>query len=158
MSRYVIWKEARGFLPLKDFILDIFDNKADAINKYAYIEETEENINLLMDGWSGNSDEIYITKIEIDNNTNELYFIKIYEDEGGGSYGGTTWLYVEFGFEESLEYITDYFYDEHNKCKKCKKCPDKCLNKLISRLKEHNTAEFKRNTKYAFCEIYSVKL
>ena len=84
--------------------------------------------------------EVYCTKIKIDESTDTLYFLKIFEYGDGGSYHRQMWLIVEEDEKMIIKHAVDYFDDEHNRDLECEDCPH-CLKQMIKSLKNAGSAD-----------------
>ena len=146
MSRidiFIVWRE-RG----DPLILGIYKDVRLAIKIcQEYNEYDEDDImdrsetNQICEDASviGCDDSVYCTKIQIDENTNALYFLKIMEHGGGGSYHLSMWLCVEEDQSMIIDHAINYFENEHNRDDECEDCPN-CLEEMIKSLKTEQFA------------------
>ena len=99
-------------------ILGIYKNKNLAIKECQKYNDYEEDdiidrstTNVICEDASmiNHDQEVYCTKIKIDESTNTLYFLKIVEYGDGGSYHRQMWLIVEEDEDMSIDHAIDYF-------------------------------------------------
>ena len=133
-------------------------NDYDDFDQSDIIDRSETNI-ICEDASMINSDsEVYCTKIKIDESTNTLYFLKIFEYGDGGSYHRQMWLSVDEDQQRAIDNAINYFDNEHNRDKECEDCPH-CLEEMIQLLKNGESASI-TCTSYlgANLEMWEMKL
>lgn len=172
MRIYIVWKTDYSG-DADTHILGIYKKNQTALTKcYDYNENNdneEKNAPIskvgsdgLLGEFSGinNNDVCFCSRINVDDNVTRLYFIKINEDGGGGSYHNYNWIYVCTDMEEVIECALDYFSNEHNRDDDCEDCiKDKCKKQFINDLKKKHSAGIDC-TDYdgASIEIWKVKI
>lgn len=84
------------------------------LNQNEYKEITEED-NGLIEEFSAVNNELRIncTKIDISNDTKELYFLKIQESGGGGSYHEYVWLYIAVSQDDVIDIAKPIWCFQH---------------------------------------------
>ena len=86
-------------------------------------------------------DVCYCTQFEVDDDTTEVYFIKILEKDSGSGYFQKCFIYVWMDKNYLIDIANNYFSGEHNRKNECEYCAnDKCRKKLIRDLKKNNNA------------------
>lgn len=168
MLIYIIWK-TDYHVQTCDHILGIYTYKESAIKQYEIFSENIEKNNLiiltnrtLLDGFNtiNNKDIVYCTKIEISDDVENIYFIKIHESGGGGSYHEYSWIYVCDNIKSVIKYAEDYFDTEHNRDNECEDCINNgCLEEMLTSLKINQYANIQcSDYEGAIIEIWDKKI
>ena len=143
MIRYIVWRT--DYDKENSHILGIYKTKERALKKCNFYNKTfvtsKKDILSDDDGLLGEfnsrDDICYCTRIEIENDTTEMYFMKINESNGGGSYHDVCWIHASLDLEELIDTALIYFSQEHNRDNQCSNCIDNmCKKKLIKDLKK----------------------
>lgn len=146
---YVVWGTDYD-VKVDSHIIGIYRSKRFAVKKCNdYNKTTSTEIQQNDDGLLGeiskigNENRCYCTEMKIDKTTNKIYFMKISESGGGGSYHEIFWLHVSTNLDKLIDGAIDYFSNEHNRDEECDNCKDHgCQKKLISDLKKKHRASF----------------
>lgn len=137
MLTYILWNKRCG-QEAKNHILHIGKNRERALAQADDQEVLSDDDGLICEFSSiGCDDYAYCTQIDLSDDTKELYFLKINESGGGGSYHSQIWLYVTETQEEIIDIAEAYFDNEHNRDSECDECKnDSCRQNWIQELKE----------------------
>jgi hypothetical protein len=153
MLIYIVWTEDCDS-DSKSHILGVYDNKKSAMkrrNKHNKKCETKDPNNDIILSDNGtlleDASTIYITDIanctsmNVDDDLEYVYFVKIHENGSGQSYHGSSWIYVCTDIESVIEHALDYFDSEHNRNGECNNCASgKCRKEMVKSLKKNNYA------------------
>ncbi len=142
---FIVWAQSPSYKPN---ILGVYKKSSHAIKKckkYNYFNKDH-----IMDRTENNSicehasiidfdTTVYCSKIKINKKIKTIFFLKITEYGLQNSYHKNMWLNVGENENMSLNIASDYFDKEHNRKKKCSKCP-KCGEEMINSLKSNQFA------------------
>lgn len=153
MIIYIVWQpDYVNNDNLNSHILGIYKTRKAALKKYNSLSKTiiendaisSDSCGLLgeFNGY-GNKDIYYCTTLSILDGAKKIYFMKINESGGGGSYHLVSWLYASTSKKELIDDALEYFNNEHNRDNECSECiNDKCKQNLINDLKKKYYTEF----------------
>jgi hypothetical protein len=145
MDIYVIWRTDYDNSE-ESHIIGIHKNKTLAINeckKYKKVTMDKDSSDGLLGEFStiNNKDKYFCTKLNIEK-TDCVYFIKINESGGGGSYHEISWIYGCSSLIDAINIALDFFENEHNVDEDCEDCQnDACRKKLVNELKKQKNSD-----------------
>lgn len=120
----------------------------DQYNRSRYCRQHPENQNeiftstaaddILLDGFRTIccEDGVYCAKMEVNDDIENIYFLKMHESGCGESYHHEhSWLYTYVDMETMIKIVGNYFNMEHNRENECEKCAnDQCKKEIIESL------------------------
>ncbi|AZL89596.1 hypothetical protein QKC54_gp0918 [Megavirus baoshan] len=133
MKIYIVWCTDYNY-NVNEHIVGIYKNKNSAIKKCKKYDNTfkekkiksdEDDDDMLGEFSSVNEECKYycsVVDIDIDEDDKNIYFLKVTQDNGPGSYSIQHRIYAVSSMIEIIGHAETWFDEEHNRNKNCPKC------------------------------------
>ena len=169
---YIVWSDENDYEQFEDHILGIYKNKSSALlafqnfkeftgleHEIKCIDDIVENTIIENISTIQQDTNFHISRFKIKNiDTKVLYFLKIDESEGGGSYHRYEWFYVDENINDVCENMYWHYDGEHNRDGECRTCEkydiDKCFERLCQRLKKYGEVDMRGSTYEEYATLF----